>query len=213
MTLFYQTDQETHVTEGNLPHWTQYGKMHFVTFRLADSLPQEKLKQLKHQREVWMARHQEPCTEAEWKEYNTLFTERLERWLDAGYGECLLSQGQYANIVAGSIQYFDRQRYFLDYWVVMANHVHILVIPNEPHTLEQILHSWKSYTSNEINKLCATCGAFWQHESFDHIVRSQVQLEKFRNYIVENWRKSNNTAILSTQKVDLSALPKLPASE
>lgn len=203
MTLFYQTGEETLITQGDLPHWTQYGKMHFVTFRLADSLPKEKLKQLKHEQKLWMAGHQPPYTETEWKEYNTIFAEPVQRWLDAGYGECLLSQRRYASVVAGSIQCFDRQCYCLDYWVVMANHVHALVIPNKPHTLEKILHSWKSFTSNEINKLRATAGAFWQHESFDHIVRSQVQLEKFRNYIIENWLKSNKTAILSMQNADL----------
>ena len=93
-----------------MPHWTQYGKMHFVTFRLADSVPQEKLKQIKKQRQEWISRHQEPYTEAQWQEYNKLFTHRVERWLDAAHGECLLSQHPNASIVAEAIRYFDRQR-------------------------------------------------------------------------------------------------------
>ena len=213
MTIFYQESQETRVTQGDLPHWTQYGKMHFVTFRLADSVPQEKLKRLKHERKVWMTQHQEPYTQAHRKEYNKLFVGPIERWLDAGHGKCLLSQHQNANIVAEAIQYFDGQRYYLDHWVVMSNHVHILLIPIKPHTLKGILHSCKSFTSNEINKLRGERGELWQHESFDHIVRSWVQLKKFRAYMVDNWRKSNKTAILSMQKVDLSVLPKHPASK
>ena len=72
MTIFYETSQKTHVTRGDLPHWTQYGKMHFMTFRLADSIPQEKLKQIRNQRKEWMSRHNEPYTEAQWQEYNKL---------------------------------------------------------------------------------------------------------------------------------------------
>jgi REP element-mobilizing transposase RayT len=213
MTIFYQTGQETHVTRGDLPHWTQYGKMHFVTFRLADSLPQEKVKQLINQRQEWISCHKEPYTEAQWVEYYKLFTERVERWLDAGHGECLLSQNQYANVVAQAIRYFDRQRYFLDRWVVMPNHVHVLLIPIKPYSLKKILHSWKSFTSNEINKLRGQTGELWQHESFDHIVRSHAQLEKYRDYVIENWQKSNEMAILSRQKIDSSEWPKHLASE
>jgi REP element-mobilizing transposase RayT len=213
MTIFYQTGQETHVTRGDLPHWTQYGKMHFVTFRLADFLPQEKLKQLKNQRQEWLSRNQEPYTEDQWREYNRLFTERIEQWLDAGHGACLLSQRQHADIVAQAIRYFDRQRYFLDHWVVMPNHVHVLLVPMKPHTLKEILHSWKSFTSSQINKIRGHSGELWQHESFDHIVRSKIQLEKFRKYIIENWEKSGKVALISTQEIDLTEWPKHLASE
>lgn len=198
--IFYSDRQEKQITHGDLPHWTQYGKMHFVTFRLADSLPQETLNRIKNQRKEWMASHGQPDTESLWREYNRLFSERMERWLDSGQGQCLFSRPDVAQIVAQAIQYFNEKRYALDYWVVMPNHVHALLIPMFPYTLKQILHSWKSFTSKEINKLSRCTGEVWQHESFDHIVRSQRQLEKLRAYIIDNWTKSGNTAILSKQE-------------
>lgn len=200
MSIFYQQSYETQITHGNLPHWTQCGKMHFITFRLADSLPQEKLKQLKTQREEWKSRHKEPYTKAQWQQYDALFIKRMENWLDAGHGECLLSNLQNATIVAEAIQYFEQQRYCLDHWVVMPNHVHVLLIPLQLYTLKKIHHSWKSFTSNKINKLRGRSGSIWQHETFDHIVRSQIQLEKFRKYIIENWEKSGRNAILSSKE-------------
>ena len=65
------------------------------------------------------------------------------------------------------------QRYDLRAWVVMPNHVHAIVWPYPKHTHSGLLHSWKSYTGNEANKLIHRRGReFWQTESFDHWIRS-----------------------------------------
>ena len=174
------------MTHGNLPHWSQFGKMHFVTFRLADSLPHEKLKQIKNEREQWLARYGQPSTESQWHEYHLLFSDRINQWLDSNHGQCLLARPECSQIVADAMGHFNQKWYRLDYWVVMPNHVHVLLIPFHPNTLKDILHSWKSYTSKEVNKITHRTGQLWQHESFDHIVRNTRQLEKFRAYMIEN---------------------------
>jgi REP element-mobilizing transposase RayT len=201
MDLFYSPNQDKTVTHGNLPHWTQQGKLHFVTFRLAGSLPKERLEQILRERQRWDECHCQPYSEQDWQEYHCLFSERIENWLDAGHGECFLSQPQYARIVAGALQHFDKQRYFLDHWVIMPNHVHVLLIPIKPYTLKDILHSWKSYTANEINAIQHCDGTLWQHESFDHIVRNERQLERFRQYILDNYKKSNGSGIVSECRI------------
>ena len=68
----------------------------------------------------------------------------------------------------------------------MPNHVHAIVTPLGEHLLSSIVHSWKSFTANQINNALNRRGAFWQKESFDHIVRSTDSLDKFRKYIREN---------------------------
>jgi REP element-mobilizing transposase RayT len=68
----------------------------------------------------------------------------------------------------------------------MPNHVHALVTPLGAHLLSPILRSWKSFTAKKINASLGRSGAFWQKESFDHIVRSTASLGKFRQYILEN---------------------------
>jgi REP element-mobilizing transposase RayT len=72
----------------------------------------------------------------------------------------------------------------------MPNHVHVLVKPATRHDLSAILHSWKSYTANEINKKMRRTGQFWLHESYDHIVRSEEALQRIREYIKNNPRKA-----------------------
>lgn len=52
----------THVTRRNLPHWRREGAVYWVTFRLADSLPQNKLAQLRIEKKAWLQENPEPWT-------------------------------------------------------------------------------------------------------------------------------------------------------
>lgn len=174
------------VLEGNLPHWRQEGVSYFVTFRTSDSLPQEKLRQWLSERAAWLKQHPEPLSPEDKKAYWQLFPERIQRWLDAGYGACLLARTDVRMIVVEALNHFDGDRYQLHSWVVMPNHVHVVLTPLGPHELSDILHSWKSFTSKQINKLLGQAGIFWQKESFDHIVRSPDALELIDAYILAN---------------------------
>lgn len=91
-----------------------------------------------------------------------------------------------ADILHGALRFFAGQRYTLDEYVVMPNHVHVLVKPLAGHGLAGILHSWKSYTANKLNRRLGHTGQFWQHESFDHIVRNESAREAIRRYIRDN---------------------------
>ena len=182
---FHKEDSISNLA-GNLPHWRQKGVSYFVTFRTADSLPHEKLTKWKTEKEAWIADHSEPHNEKTKREFYKKFPERLQQWLDQGHGECLLKQQDLKDIVERAMLHFDDVRYDLDAFVIMPNHVHVLVTPKRGHALSAILHSWKSFTANEINKRTARTGAFWQKESFDHIVRNPAQLEKIRQYIREH---------------------------
>ena len=68
----------------------------------------------------------------------------------------------------------------------MPNHVHAIVTPIAGYSISEILHSWKSYTANEIHRLLGRTGSLWQKESFDHIVRGPEQLERIERYIHDN---------------------------
>ena len=72
------------VTKRNLPHWEQEGACYFITFRLGDSLPQHLVQQLREERDDWKAENPEPHTKAQRDEFDKLFTERQQEWLDAG---------------------------------------------------------------------------------------------------------------------------------
>jgi type I site-specific restriction endonuclease/REP element-mobilizing transposase RayT len=181
---FFDPGSPIAVLEGNLPHWRQEGATYFVTFRTADSLPQEKLQSWSAERDEWLKINPEPHSTEQKREYWLKFPERIQHWLDAGYGQCILARPDARQIVVDALRHFDGERYKLSAWVVMPNHVHVAVTPLGTHELSDILHSWKSFTSKAINKLSGTTGVFWQKESFDHIVRSPESLELIEVYIL-----------------------------
>ena len=174
----------------HLPHWRQDGATYFVTFRLADSIPQEKLRQWVREQEEWLEKNPEPHTPAQRAEFHEKFTDRFHHWLDAGTGACVLRKPEISAIVEAALRHFDGERYALGHFVVMPNHVHAVVKPMQEHLLKDILHSWKSFTANQINKALDRNGALWQDESFDCIVRSTAQLDKVAFYIQENPAKA-----------------------
>jgi REP element-mobilizing transposase RayT len=186
---YFRPSEEAANLAGNLPHWRQDGVTYFVTFRLADSLPSAKLRQWLSERDTWLVAHPKPWDQLTHDAYHRHFTAKLEKWLDAGYGSCVLARGDIRAIVANALPHFDGARYWLDAWVVMPNHVHVVLTPLAGYDLSAILHSWKSFTSHAILKLLPGWeGPLWQKESFDHIVRDADHLQRFRAYIANNSR-------------------------
>jgi Rad3-related DNA helicase/REP element-mobilizing transposase RayT len=174
----------------HLPHWRQAGVTYFVTFRLADSIPQEKLRQWEREMEMWLVKNPEPHTVEQKAEYHEKFTERFHQWLDAGMGECWLRRPEISAAVEEALRHFDGERYVLGHYVVMPNHVHAVVRPVQGHLLKEILHSWKSFTAHKLNEILGRKGQLRQDESFDCIVRNEAQLEKIAFYIRENPQKA-----------------------
>ena len=175
-----------------LPHWQQEGATYFVTFRLADSLPQDVFRQWRDERNAALreARQAARLADAEKQELAEkiagAYGEKLEQHLDQSLGGCWLRNPEVAQMVENALRHFDGDRYLLGSYVIMPNHVHVLVRLAMEHKLPDILQSWKSFTAKEANKLLRRDGEFWQPESFDHIVRNERQLEKFSRYIQEN---------------------------
>jgi len=81
-------------------------------------------------------------------------------------------------------------RYEMGDFVIMPNHVHLLVRPLGEWKLGTLIHSWKSFTSHQINDALNRTGVFWMDERFDHLVRNSASLEKFERYILENPKKA-----------------------
>ena len=175
----------------NLPHWEQSGATYFVTFRLADAVPTSLASEWRDELQNWRRFHPEPLDDEGKKEYRRRFLQVREDWLDQGHGSCLLREPKTAMIVAEALRHFDSQRYYLDAFVVMPNHVHALVQPLPGHSLKDILRSWKSYSARQINKTLARSGSVWMEESFDRIVRDWTALVKCRDYIARNPEKAH----------------------
>jgi len=178
---------------GNLPHWQQRGTTYFVTSRLADSLPSDVLDEWRKMRDFWLKKHGltssqqlDRLTEKERQEYHREFTARFHELLDAGHGACPLAEAACAAILIRKLVEKHGGDYDLGAWVIMPNHFHALVEPAEGSDLGDIVQRWKGGSAREINLLRHTSGKLWHREAFDHIVRSEVQLDHFRRYIAMN---------------------------
>jgi len=93
---------------------------------------------------------------------------------------------EHRSIVQECLLHFHEQRYRLFVYVVMNDHVHLIVQPMEGFELSKILHTWKSFTAHEINKLSGRVGSLWLDESYNHIIRIEPELYQKAEYIVTN---------------------------
>ncbi len=172
-----------------LPHWSKEGAAYAVVFRLADSVPSDVSEQWRFQRRDIIERAKSqgrPLTENEEKELQRLYSEKIESFLDSGYGECLLKKDDIAEIMDNALKHFDGERYDLLAWAIMPNHIHIIVKPYTGHKLDEIVHSWKSFTAKEINKRLGRKGSVWMDEYYDHLIRDDNDFKNQVHYVISN---------------------------
>jgi REP element-mobilizing transposase RayT len=94
-------------------------------------------------------------------------------------------------IVLSAIRYWDGKRIDLDGAVVMLDHAHAMFRILDVSTLSEILHSIKSFSSNQINRLLGRKGQLWLDESFDHVIRHELEWDEKLEYIRQNPIKNN----------------------
>ena len=157
---------------GYLPHLKAEGGIYAVTFRLHDSLPANVLAQMDD-----LAANNK--------------NEILEEQLNTGHGECLLVQPVIAEMLKQVLLAKHNQDYYLHAWVIMPNHVHLLVEPLSDCVLSDILQAIKSISAHYANQLLGREGAFWQRESYDHLVRDEDGFNHALEYIIQNPVKAN----------------------
>jgi putative transposase len=127
----------------------------------------------------------EPWREKTELEYKRRFPKRLEDWLDQGMGECLLKDHKARAEMVSVLRHFDRVRYELVSFVIMPNHLHVLVRLKE-WKLETLVRAWKSYSARRINDLRMSKGAVWQQEYWDTLIRDTAHLYRVLRYIGNN---------------------------
>lgn len=144
-----------------------------------DSVPQELLAKWREQ----LKRESEITNNFD---ADSAFRQRVEMYLDQGYGSCFLRDESVAEIVQNALLYHDDKKYKLQSWVIMPNHIHFLLSPKLDFSLSEIAHSIKSYTAKEANKILNRQGIFWQHEPFDRYIRNIKHFANVVKYIEEN---------------------------
>jgi REP element-mobilizing transposase RayT len=174
-------------TRGYLPHVKREGASYFVTFRLVDSLPKEVLLRFEHEHAEASRRLPAQAGSEAAEEVHRELHRKIERFLDQGVGACHLRQPEIADMIAESLRHFDGEQYLLDDWVVMPNHVHVMLWPMPNFTLSEILKSRKRHTARQGNLILGKTGeTFWQRESYDHWIRNDEEKSRIRHYIRMN---------------------------
>ncbi|HSW50672.1 MAG TPA: transposase [Bryobacteraceae bacterium] len=151
-----------------LPHWQPEGAPLFITWRLQGSL----------------------TAHVAW-DHSVRFGQqfaRIDRQLDAAVaGPAWMKDSSVARTVVAALQFADTQLglYELRAWVVMSNHVHMVVYPHAP--LWRITKAVKGFTARQANQILGRTGQpFWQHESFDRWVRDRREMDRTVRYIESN---------------------------
>jgi len=162
-------------SRGYMPHFDGGEIAQTVHPRLFDALPSALIdrwrQELSHQPE---------------KEAASELRKRAEAYLDKGLGSAWMKRPEIADKVQESLLHFEGERYHLHAWVVMPNHVHALLTPAAGWELGAIMHSFKSYSANECNKLLGRRGPFWQKEVWDRYVRDERHFANAIAYIENN---------------------------
>jgi putative DNA methylase len=147
---------------GYLPHFDRGEVIQAITYRLADSLPA----------------HVEGRTPEQRR--------RVQALLDAGHGGCRLREARIAEEVVSAWRYFDGPRYTLHAWVVMPNHVHVVATMHEGWPLPKVVHTWKSFTARQINKLTGRSGRVWSPDYYDRLIRDETHFIAAIEYVEDN---------------------------
>ena len=193
----------------NLPHYQPHGYAFFITTRLAGTIPKSVHDNLKKElyQELIMLSGIKNLTKR-----RRLYSELQERSFinydsildQANYGRKWLLVKSVANLVQNSIHFLEKKEYDLYAYTIMPNHIHLIFKPilnkniyesgiNDEiiFSATKIMKSLKMYTGREANKILKRSGRFWQHESYDHVIRNNQELFRITNYVLNNPVKAN----------------------
>ncbi len=151
----------------HLPHYHATGRPMFITFCLRESLPECRVF---------------PAATTSGEAFLL-----MDRLLDnASTGPLYLRKPETDSMVVDAIRYLATAgRYELHGYVVMGNHVYLLITPLA--SVSKITQSLKRFTAREANQiLCRTGQPFWQEESYDRLVRDDAEFRRTLRYIEMN---------------------------
>ncbi|MFT7618314.1 MAG: REP element-mobilizing transposase RayT [Planctomycetota bacterium] len=149
--------------QGRLPHYDDQLIIQMITFCLADAYPSMSSKIDK-----------------------SLRVTELDGHLHRGLGDCILNDPLNATIVERAFLHFHKARYQLHAWVVMPNHVHVLLTVFDDFPMWQVVRNWKSFSSKAINEIRGGSGVVWQPDYHDRYMRNEEHFQGALDYIENN---------------------------
>lgn len=168
-----------HFHRRNLPHLYYNEGIYFVTFRLYGSIHLNELKQL--QKQIQDNQRLQPHEQKKlFKKYDLLLDNQQNRIQH-------LQENEIMDICKSSIHYHDGKEYELICYCIMPNHIHLIFeLINKNKLVGDIVGSIKKYIARRANKVLKQKGKFWQTESFDRLIRDEVELYFTIKYVLMN---------------------------
>ena len=193
----------------HLPHYQSLNNIFFITFRLANSLPLDVIIKLKNERDSLIKNlgvtEKSPERKEKYYQNQKIYFAKFDSFLDNNVsGPKWLTEENVAKVVKESFHYRDQMDYNLIAYTIIPNHVHLVIEPldkkivldnkvkvvgrrvSSPYVVTGILENLKWYTAIKCNKVLRRKGQFWQHESYDHVVRNSEELRKIVRYVLLN---------------------------
>jgi REP element-mobilizing transposase RayT len=174
----------------NLPHLYYNEGQYFITYRLANSIPEGLLRELYKQ--VYALAPGDDRDRLLFKGYDSLLDK-------SAYCNNYLLRPEIAEIVRCTLIYPDGKDYRLICYCIMPNHVHLIFeLLQQNKGVSKIMQSIKRVSAKEANKILGREGIFWQSESFDRLIREEKELYDKVKYVLlnpvdaglcENWQE------------------------
>jgi len=185
--------KEAHFHRRNLPHIYIQNSTYFITFRLKGSIHINQLKELI----AWKENLKQAKDKGEKYRQDLLFFGKYDKLLHSNKKVQHLNNPKVAEIVKKEMHKYDDKEYRLICYSIMPNHVHLVIsLSDNSKDLDKIMQTIKRISAYNANGILSKRGAFWQSESYDHIVRDEDELQRIVDYtlynpvkagLVENW--------------------------
>ncbi len=179
----------------NLPHYQPIGGTFFVTFNLAESIPKRVLDEWAKEFEIQKKSIQlfSQNFDEDLDKLIKLDFAKRDKYLDpAKQGENWLKSDELALVVSESLHFCDKRTIDLFCFCIMSNHVHVVfrLLDNfevkTPKYLNEVMHSIKRFSAKKCNEVLGKTGQFWQHESYDRLIRNDDEKFRIIQYVVNN---------------------------
>jgi putative transposase len=152
---------------GYLPHFDANTLLQHIVFRTAGSLPKHVVDQA-------------ASASPEFKRG------LMDQALDFSSEGFLFDDPVFADIMQNALRFFDGDRYDLQAWCIMPNHVHVVLVTDHDVLLGEIVRSWKRFVTRQINIARGRAGDVFAKDYFDRFIRNLQQAETAIHYVEAN---------------------------
>jgi REP element-mobilizing transposase RayT len=170
---------DKHFHRRNLPHLYFSDGIYFITYRLADSLPSDKVAEVKA---IILDKKLDDS-----EKFKKLL-ERYDKILDGGlYGSKHLANSEIVEICKYTLHFQDGIEYKLICYCIMPNHIHLVFeLIGGSKGISKLMQSIKRISARKANRILKKTGKFWQDESYDRLVRDEKELFFIIRYVLMN---------------------------